>query len=139
MGAREKIGAQVAAKKIGESGCYFLSIIHIAGADCVTALGLYWQAIDAGQMADDCMVTKPGELLSALTGERWAVSKQGPTYQAKPGELEILRFELVKTGATFAHFVVGDGRGNVAWDPWPGSLTVKNGQMAGKRIFSRIV
>lgn len=57
-----------------------------------------------------------------------------PSYQCDDNEFEILKF--VK-GAT-AHFVAGDGNGNVAYDPWGDSNTVRNGYLQSKRIFRRL-
>lgn len=135
MKAEERIGAQVAAKNIGEAGCYFLSILHCF-ASPGQALAEYWHAIDQGWLDDDCLVKEAGGLASNLFGKPVECRKEAKDYATKPGEVEILRFEVEKTGATYSHFVVGDGAGNVAWDPWPNSLTVKNGKLAGKRIFA---
>jgi hypothetical protein len=143
MGARDRIGAQVAAKNIGESGCYFLSILKAGEAlpcQCPDilgySLGAYWTAIDKGWMGDDCLVTDAGALMSDISGKPYTLHKEPADYQTQPGEIEILRFEVQKTGVTYSHFVLGDGKGGVAWDPWPGSLTVKNGKLQSKRIFS---
>jgi hypothetical protein len=142
MSARERIGLQVGAKRIGESGCYFLSILKQAGrvpGAYPEALGyslaLYFDAIDRGWLDEDCLVIDGGALFSRVAGCLWKVKKEGKEYSVQPGELEILRFEVQKTGITYTHFVVGDGKGNVEWDPWPRSLTVKNGQLMGKRIY----
>jgi hypothetical protein len=148
MGARDRIGAQVAAKNIGESGCYFLAILKAGRPDAIDeAMGQYWEAIDEGWIDDDCLVKHPGALLSCLACRKFAgkITPDKPEgwapadYQPQPGEIEILRFEVQKTGVTYSHFVLGDGKGGVAWDPWPGSLTVKNGKLQSKRIFSPIV
>ena len=143
MAARERLGVQVSAKHIGESGCYFLSILKLASQqpsaypDSIGyGLGMYWTAIDKGWMQDDCLVTDPAALLTFASGTGWTFAKQERDYIPKPGELEILRFEVEKTGITYTHFVVGDGKGCVAWDPWPGSLTVRNGKLMSKRIFT---
>jgi hypothetical protein len=147
MGARDRIGAQVAAKNIGESGCYFLSILRAGrtaspnyGPDAVgEAMDTYWDAIDAGWMGEDCLVTDAGALLTRIAGRNYTLHKEPADYQTQPGDIEILRFEVQKTGVTYSHFVLGDGKGGVAWDPWPGSLTVKNGKLQSKRIFSPVV
>jgi len=144
MGARDRIGAQVAAKHIGDSGCYFLSILKAAqgiGAMDIDypgeALAWYWCGIDKGWLGDDCLVIDGAALLSHLAAViAYTLHKESADYQAKPGDIEILRFEVEKTGITYSHFVLGDGKGGVAWDPWPGSLTVRNGKLMSKRIFS---
>jgi hypothetical protein len=49
-------------------------------------------------------------------------------------EFEILVFH--RDGASFSHYVSGNGRGVVIYDPWfGGSLSVKKGRLVGKRIY----
>lgn len=136
MGAAGDIGYQIACKNIGESGSNFLAILHAFGGTD-GALGWYYTAIDNGWLAPDCLVIDGGRLASILSGTKWNMRKEGPDYKPRLGEVEILRFEVVETGVTYAHFVNGDGLGSIAHDPWPGSLTVKNGKLISKRIYSR--
>jgi hypothetical protein len=134
---------QRVAASIGESGCYFLSILYFAEAltrQAVDALVAYQSALDAGYIDSECFVKDPAKLMQMLTGSRWMVRKAGPghelplDYALKAGELEILRYE--RRGN--AHFVVGSGRGTVAFDPYGVSATVMSGQMVSRRIFTKI-
>lgn len=63
---------------------------------------------------------------------------EGADYQPLPEEMEILRFERQTTGTTYAHFVVGDGKGGVSYDPLDLSQTVAQGRLVSKRIVKRL-
>jgi len=55
-------------------------------------------------------------------------------YVPAEDELEILLFQRPDG---FKHFVVGDGKGGVEWDPYENSRTVREGEVVSKRIFRR--
>ena len=131
------MNAQTIAKRIGDSGCYFLSILHLANREN-EAIGFYRQALSVGAMEDDCYIKDPPRLLSLVAGGRWSVEHKPADYQTKGNELEILRFERKATTKTYAHFVVGDGRGQVAYDPLDNAQTVAQGKLVSKRIFKRL-
>jgi hypothetical protein len=144
---------QRASLSIGLRGCYFLSILHLAEETAIARsrpdpLVEYSAAVQAGTLGGDCMVLDAGRLLSGISGIAWTCIKAGPghdlpvEYVCKSGEREILRYERPSepgdsSGTERAHFVVGDGRGNLAWDPWGDSHTVAVGQVVSKRIFRR--
>jgi hypothetical protein len=134
---------------VGAAGCYFLAILRAAGKEMLWPS--YYQAARAGDasgswMQEDCLMLKPEKLLAlAMPGDpcKYTLFKEAADYKAQPGEVEILRFEITKETApgkseTLSHFVLGDGSGGVAWDPWENSLTVANGKLAGKRIFRKV-
>jgi hypothetical protein len=131
------VNSQTIARRIGESGCYFLSLLHLAQRDN-DAIGLYRQAIAVGVMDEDCYIKDPSRLLSLIAGGAWQVVHQAAQYITKPDELEILRFERKAAMKTYAHFVVGDGRGQVAYDPLDASQTVAQGELVSKRIIKRL-
>jgi len=128
---------QRAATNIGVSGCYWLSIINASKIDC-DIIKFYARCVYNKWINDDCFVNAPDEIMQDLTCKAWNVTKESANYKCRPGEIEILRFERVNTGATLAHFVVGDGLGNVAYDPLGDSGTVKYGTLASKRIFREV-
>jgi len=130
------VNTQSIAKTLSESGCYFLSLLHIAGRDN-DAIGLYKQAVSVGAIHEDCYVEAPGRLLSLAAGGAWSVRHEGAGYVLAPDEIEILRFERRATTKTYAHFVVGDGRGHCAYDPLDKSQTVALGALVSKRIIKR--
>ena len=131
------MNSQTIARKLGEFGCYFLSLLHLANRDN-DAIGLYRQAIAVGVMDEDCYIKDPARLLSLIAGGTWRVVHQAAQYLTKSDELEILRFERKATTKTYAHFVVGDGRGQVAYDPLDNAQTVAQGQIVSKRIIKRL-
>ena len=131
------MNSQTIARRIGESGCYFLSLLHLANRDN-DAIGLYKQAIVVGVMDEDCYIKDPARLLSLIAGGTWRVVHQAAQYPTKSDELEILRFERKAAMKTYAHFVVGDGRGQVAYDPLDNAQTVAQGELVSKRIIKRL-
>lgn len=137
----ERLGSiQKFASKIGESGCYFLSIVRagerIIGKP-VDIITLYVDANNAGILGTDCYVYDPPLLLEMITGTKWTVEKKPRDYKASPGEIVILRFERQTTMETVAHFVLAGEDGSVEYDPYGNSLTVSSGLLASKRILRR--
>ena len=125
---------------LGKTGCYFLSIVHLAEnvtKERIDAIEAFLIAFSSGNVQQDCFVVAPGTILSQLSGVRWGMRKEDKAYPTKPGELEILRFERKDVGAVVGHFVVGDGSGGVAWDPFGESRTVRDGVLISKRVFYR--
>jgi hypothetical protein len=125
---------------LGETGCYFLSILHAAErvtGQYIDAFAAFMLAISKGMSKENCFITDPAGLLSYLTGEKWAVSKEDWTYQCTGGEVEILRYEWQDVGVLRSHFVVGNCRGDIEYDSLGESNTVKNGKCVSKRIFRR--
>lgn len=125
---------------LGKTGCYFLSIIHLAEAltkERIDAVEQFLLALAQGFVKQDCFVVDPGAILSELTGVRWGMKKETAEYLPGSAELEILRFERQDVGVLVGHFVVGDGKGAVAWDPYGDSRTVREGKLISKRIFYR--
>lgn len=142
---------QKAALAIGKTGCYFLCICKLAELidhQLIDPIEMYQEGNHALCLAEDCTVMDAGSLLSMMIAKRWTCIKAGSShplildYQCKEGEYEVLRYErppeLGDTKSTErAHFVIGDGKGNLAWDPWEGSHTVAVGAVVSKRIFRR--
>jgi hypothetical protein len=130
---------QAIAKTIGEKGCYYFSLLHLVGAED-KALEVYPPAVAFGKeqiMKPDCYINDPASLLTLVAGGSWSVRHETADYMPVEGEMEILRFERVTTGATLSHFVVGDGKGKVAYDPLGNSQTVRLGKLVSKRIVKR--
>lgn len=131
------MNVQTIAKRLGESGCYFISLLRLVKSENI-AISLYRQALHEGFIDADCFVRDPAGVLRLAAGGRWSVRHEDAEYQPKSDELEILRFERQTTGATLAHFVVGDGKGGVAYDPLDLSQTVVQGRLVSKRIVKRL-
>lgn len=122
---------------LGEYGCYFLSLLHLVKSD-YGALTLYQLALDKKYIDADCYIRDPAALLQLAAGGKWNVRHESAEYLTTKNEQEILRFERKATGTTYAHFVTGDGFGNVVYDPLGDSRTVTEGQLISKRIIRRI-
>jgi len=128
-------------EKIAAEGCYFLSMLRAAEnetGDYIDPYATYIKAIALHYMGDDCYVTDPAALMGLMTGKKWAVYKEGKSYQPLTGDIEVLRYERVDTTKTWAHFVLGDGKGEVEYDPYGDSKTVRSGALVSKRIFRRV-
>jgi hypothetical protein len=126
-------------EKIGKTGCYFLSIVHLAekyAGTYIDAYQAYRSALVGKTIREDCYVNDPAALLRMLTGVAWTVTKEPMSYKATKGELEVQYFERDDTLATTGHFVVGDADG-VSYDPYGDSMTVRKGALKSKRIFRR--
>ena len=129
---------QLVMERIGKDGCYFLSIVRLAEVlteTTIDAVQLYAQALHAGWMMADCFVMRPDLILGHLTGKRWSIRKELPTYRARESELIVQRWERKEGMRTWAHFVVGDNAGQVVYDPYGDSLTVRLGSLASLRVF----
>ncbi len=125
---------------LGKSGCYFLAIVHLAEdimKRTFDALQVFLAAIKLGYVKEDCFITMPEKMLEMLTENRWTVMKADKDAPIIGGSYEILRFERTDPSGTYPHFVVGDGMGKVAWDPYGDSRTVREGKLISKRIFRR--
>jgi len=132
------MNTQSIAKILGESGCYFISLLKIVNLND-DAIKLYRQSVELGIIDADCYVKDPAQLLCLITDWRhWEVRHESASYQTKPFEYEILRFERKTPTRTYSHFVVGDGHGNVLYDPLDDSNTVKFGQIVSKRIVRKV-
>ena len=134
---------QQIASIFGESGCYFDSIIT-AGEEIakktIDRLRFYGRARNQGWMLANCYLESPDEILQDITDCPWTVRKESAAYKTKPGEIEILRFEWNnRPGSTLSHFVLGDGNGEVKYDPMGDqSPVVKYGVLASKRVFTEV-
>ena len=86
-------------------------------------------------IGSQCTINNPDDVvsyfeLSFVKGCRM----EAPDYQCQPGEQELLEWQ--RPGWT--HWVTGDGKGNVAYDPEGYSVTVREGSLVAKKIFTVI-
>lgn len=132
---------QLIFERIGKEGCYFLSIVKAAELvveHYIDAYQAYTSALSDELIKENCFINSPDKLMGMLTGLRWSVSKEPADYIPSRGEVEILRFERNEGMATIGHFVLGDGHGSVAYDPYGKSRTVAEGKLISKRILKRV-
>jgi hypothetical protein len=139
-------GIQTLLRLAGESGCYALDIMEIAGRerkrggvhlDPIEALYLgiengciYYNEKDPNDN-NNFFVEDPGAFLAMLAGGRWTVEKAGPDYVPAPEEYVVDRWERVKTGTVIGHFRLPD------WDSLHDSQTVRYGKIVSRRVFRR--
>jgi hypothetical protein len=128
------MNTQTICRIIGDSGCYFLSLLRLYGYE-MQAPSLFIDFTRLKWLDEDCYVRDPAAICNFLDNtKRHRVVYAAADYILQPDEREILRYERKTTGTTFSHFVVGNGQGRVEWDPLGDSLTVKNGSLVSKRI-----
>jgi len=120
-------------------GCYFCSIlamdekvtgIKFADKEVFT---LWGKNFHEGDIDIESTILNPQGLCNDLKGKLTFKGKFPANYICADNELEILLFHNDATG--FDHFVLGDGKNKVIYDPYPNSKTVKYGKIVGKRIF----
>lgn len=123
-------------KTLGDNGCYFFCIWQLANridkSHYHDPFVLFSSSFDDGYIQADCFVNRPDKILEKAAGGIWEVRKEGPEYQPKENEYQVLRYERKTIQGILSHFVLQD------WDPLGDSLTVKEGYIASKRIFKRI-
>lgn len=130
---------QLVSKKIGASGCYFLSLVNIAEKILnreIDVISLFDLCLKNKWLNDECYMNNPAAMLSYLLNKKVDIRKEFDlAYKVKPNEYEISCYEYNATGTTFYHFVVTDGE-RVLYDPFGGSRTVRNGKQVSKRIIA---
>ena len=88
----------------------------------------YKTAVSIGAMTDNCFVQDWTLLMRIVGLDAEYTGRHEPKDRiCQTGEIEILRFP--------GHFVAGNGRGEVTYDPWGRSYAVQTGQVKSKRIF----
>ena len=134
---------------IGKTGCYFLSILHLANTiqarksgvisatelDGTTSiLKLFRDAVFHKWCTDECFMNQPDKLMEALLGNEASVTVKHAdvSYKVKANEYEITRYEK----GSFAHFVCTEN-GKITYDPY-GYAEKDLGKAVSKRIFTVI-
>ena len=124
---------------MAEWGCYFCSILRLdedLTGQTWTArevLKLWSKNCAEGDIDYEATVLDPQGLCDDLKAGLKFLGKFGPDYLPRPCEREILLLE--HPVSKYKHFVVGNGKGALAWDPYPGSKTAREGRVIGKRIY----
>lgn len=133
--ARQKLMATM-----GDTGCYFLSIIRAAEKltdKRIDAIDAYIYCHNRAWLGSDCFVHEPASIMSYLTLTNWTMSKEDVTYKPQPGEVVIYRYERTTTLKTYGHFVLAGDDGTIDYDPLGNSQTVMNGKLVSMRVFRR--
>jgi hypothetical protein len=122
-------------------GCYFCSIL--AMDELVSkvkftdkeVMDLWGKNFKEGDIDIESTILDPQGLCNDLKAQLKFMGKYPATYTPSSDELQILVYHNDITAIT--HFVLGDNKGSVLYDPYPNSRTVKEGKVIGKRIFKR--
>ena len=129
---------------IRHGACYFLSILHaMAGCfslpfDHESVLEFYERELVDGDTDVDkeLYVGDPQNLIDDFAGKGKALflGVRSAYYICQSGEVEWGVWHRPMTD--FNHFVHGDGKGGVLYDPWSadGSESVRSGHLISKRI-----
>jgi hypothetical protein len=133
-------------------GCYYMCILFMVnkytgrGFDRGDINDLY-QTIRQTEWMEhaypECYIDDPPKIFTHLGLPMQGVEKKDNMYICKRGQIEILRYQRTyasaKTGeiVTYGHFVCGNGRGVVTYDPAGMSNAVMFGTLESKRIFTR--
>lgn len=129
-------------KPIREYGCYYMCLLYIANKYTNVPLTiqrinnqLYHKHVQNGAMTANCFIRHPDTILRGLGLKATYTNRhESPDYQCADSEIEILYFRHPEYRG---HFVCGDGRGNVTYDPWGVSIAATEGKLVSKRIFRR--
>lgn len=125
--------------EVNKEGCGLVSLFYLAfdhagrKATIEELLEYYYDMVNNGVIRKDCYINHWGDALAFLGIPNFYVGWESPSYVCKSDEAEILQFFNPLNG--FKHFVVGDGMGNVIFDPIGKSRTVAVGRLLSKRIF----
>jgi hypothetical protein len=120
-------------------GCYFMSIYNLVEKITGVKQQEHWiilklaEAMGKGLVDGETTVLNPEGLTKIFGKELYFIGKMPSNYTTNAGEYEILMFE--KPGHT--HFVLGDGKGGVLFDP----LTAHDMgpyKLVSKRIFRSV-
>ena len=131
------MNTQEICKALGNYGCYYLSLLHAVGQDNL-ALSLFNEALANSYIDKECYLYSPEKILKLATGFSYSVRKENLDYIPQADELTIVRYERVTPGATYTHFVVANGLGEVIYDPLGNSNTVAFGKPVSKRIIKKL-
>ena len=110
-------------------GCAFMSCCWLGGVNTISGCtSLYNKAIQRGVMTYMCYINS-WDGMRFITGAK-TYKHASMSYQPKAHEREILECHH----STGMHFVVGNGRGGIEYDPaYPGSVSYR--QATSKRIY----
>lgn len=127
--------------EINEWGCYLMSILFLVNKYTNRALSpklineLYHVFHKHGWIDEECTILDPEAIFGYMEFDVHYTNRyEKPIRVCGRDEMEILYFD----GPAGDHFVVGDGEGHAAYDPWGVSRAVNEGQLVSKRIFRRL-
>lgn len=130
---------------IRDFGCYFMALTcgclqrTKEPMDVERLEELYEQFVHTGVMSEKCFVMRPDAIPRTFgLPHRYTGVHAKPTEVVGPDDIEILYFHYngpKSGGRPWYHFVLGNNKGGIAYDPWPFSVTANEGELLSKRIF----
>ena len=127
---------------IGKEGCYLLCVKRIAELELrcgfLDPVWVYTESVKRGWTQADCLLLDSAAILSWLTCQQWRKSKQGADYKLDPYARgwEVLCYARKTGSSLITHFVVGDRAGGILYNPLVDSITIAQGYLESKRIFT---
>jgi len=123
-------------ESINVYGCYFMSLLYLANKltgyklSTTVIISLYNKFIDFRFMSTDCFIGDPDGIFKYLgLKTKYTDTHEPPQRNCAKNEIEIL---CLKNCNGLTHFVVGDGKGHIAYNPMGVSIGFK---LHSKRIF----
>jgi hypothetical protein len=104
--------------QISIDGCAFLSAIYLTVIDynAEEVNEIYASCVHAGLIGADCTILDWARFLEGISVSMKLKYKTAQeSYVCAPNEKQIIKWWL--SNVQESHFTVGDGNGNVAWDP----------------------
>jgi hypothetical protein len=96
-----------------------------------TITKLYHDLIELGFMEENCFISDADGILNYLGLKcKYTNRHEPPKYKTSHKQIEILCLKY----PSYKHFVVGDGYGNIAYNPM--GLTASGSYLHSKRIFN---
>jgi hypothetical protein len=122
-------------------GCYLMSIVEMSyefrsPADPISSqviVDLYDHSISLNWMSEKCYVTNPVRIANeiATISTCLGVTKRFPGYELQKDERAVEKWVLDRpeTSGQHIHFIYGN------YDPWPRSITRRDGNLDSLRVF----
>ena len=132
-------------EEINDYGCYFMSILFLANKytglplSINTIENIFERCVDKGYIKNDegysaFIISAEGIFKYLGLNCKYTNAHEPPKRNCSKNEIEIL---CLKNCRGIKHFVVGDGKGHVAYDPM--GISASSFKLHSKRIFKRIV
>ncbi len=129
-------------KDMNKDGCAFLSLAYFSEKitlqkwDSILLVAL-WNKAKSMDVIDKENIIQEWDTLAKMFGLNYDyLGWKEKDFVCNKDQFEICAWYNPRT--KFTHFVVGNGKGKVEWDPLEVSVTVREGHLDSKRVFERI-
>lgn len=132
---------QRTAQQVGIQGCLFLATCY--NLNIIDEWPKWYKIALGKRIIDaDCYSFNAVKFIGLVMGGIWEQVEVAFDYLTPIAEYDILMYEAKKKdekGNPITHYVSGDRKGGVLFDPWEGSLSVKDGTKAKRYTYRRKV